>query len=82
MKVMSKNCGYINNNTKKVPKEKKEGDRLEGIKRGKENEMDFFFFTHQACNHGAGQTETSILHYFKLHCWTELMMDNSQVIQP
>lgn len=43
MKMMSKNCGYITNNTKKVQKEKTEGGGLEGRKRGRENERDLFF---------------------------------------
>lgn len=40
--MMSKNCGYITNNTKKVQKEKTEGGGLEGRKRGRENERDLF----------------------------------------
>lgn len=80
--MMSKNCGYITNNTKKVQKEKTEGGGLEGRKRGRENERDLFFLTHQPCNNEAGKTETSILCYFKFYCWTELMMDISWVIQP
>lgn len=41
--MMSKNCGYITNNTKKVQKGKTEGGGLEGIKRGRENERDLLF---------------------------------------
>lgn len=41
-----------------------------------------FPFSLQACNHGAGKTVTSMLCYFKLHCWTELIRDISHIIQP
>lgn len=52
---------------RKYKREKTEGGGLEGIKRGRENERDLFFFlTHQACYNEAGKTETSILCYFNL----------------
>lgn len=41
--MMSKNSGYITNNTKQVQKEKTEGGGLEGRKRGRDKERDFYF---------------------------------------
>lgn len=41
--MVSKNCGYITNNTKKIQKEKTEGVGLGETKRERENERDLFF---------------------------------------
>lgn len=53
--MVSKICGYITNNTKKVQKEKTEGVGLDGRKRGRENERNLFSLTHQACSNEAGK---------------------------